>query len=80
MESVQVRFFAAARAAAHTDRLEVPSGTLREILANFSSTSTDLGRIIPQCSFLVDSVICHDFDKTIAPGSEIHVLPKFAGG
>ena len=75
-----MRFFAAARAAAKADRIEVPVGTLREILTNFSSTNADLERVIPQCSFLVDSVICHDFDKTIDSGSEIHVLPKFAGG
>ena len=80
MESVQVRFFAAARAAANADRIEVPVGTLREILTNFSNSNNDLARVIPQCSFLVDSVICHDFERTISAGSEIDVLPKFAGG
>ena len=80
MESVHVRFFAAARAAAKADQMEVPVGTLREILTRLETTNADLARVIPQCSFLVDSVICHDFDKTIKAGSEIHVLPKFAGG
>ena len=80
MESVHVRFFAAARAAAKVDQIEVPVGTLREILLNFSTLNADLERVIPQCSFLVDSVICHDLDKAINAGSEIHVLPKFAGG
>ena len=80
MEFVLVRFFAAARAAAKADQIEVPVGTLREILANFSETNPDLARVIPQCSFLVNSVICHDFETSISAGSEIDVLPKFAGG
>ena len=80
MEYVQVRFYAAARAAANVDRLEVPVGTLREILTNFSNANAELARVIPQCSFLVNSVICHDFDSAIIADSEIDVLPKFAGG
>ena len=80
MDTVTVRLFAAARAAAMTDRLDVPSGSLTEILANCSMLNGDLARVIPQCSFLVNTVICHDFKAVIAPGSEIDVLPKFAGG
>ena len=70
----------AARAAAAADRIEVPVGTLREILTKFSNSNAELARVIPQCSFLVNSVICHDFDSAIIAGSEIDVLPKFAGG
>ena len=80
MDTVTVRLFAAARAAATTDRIHVPSGTLNEILAICLVKHEDLARVIPQCSFLVNAMICHDFEAMVAPGSEIDVLPKFAGG
>jgi sulfur-carrier protein len=79
MDTVEVRFFAAARAAAKAEQIQVPAGTLNQILANLKR-SEDLARVIPQCSFLVNAVICHDYEAMITAGSQIDVLPKFAGG
>ena len=79
MSTVEVRFFAAARAAAKTDQMHLPAGTLNQILATLTA-NTELARVVPQCSFLVNAVICHDFEAPIAAGSQIDVLPKFAGG
>ena len=80
MGTVEVRFFAAARAAAKTDQIAVGSATLQEILISCIATFPELGRVIPQCSFLVDGVANHDRDLVIKAGSQIDVLPKFAGG
>lgn len=80
METVEVRFFAAARAAAKTDQINLDSATLQEILTTCIANYPELGRVIPQCSFLVDGVANHDLGLIIKEGSQIDVLPKFAGG
>ena len=80
METVEVRFFAAARAAAKTDQIYLDAATLQEILATCIANFPELGRVIPQCSFLVDGVANHDRGMMINYGSQIDVLPKFAGG
>ena len=80
MHMVHVRLFAAARAAAKTERIELASGRVSEILSQCSQMHPDLARIIPQCSFLVDGVANHDRDVIVAPGSQLDILPKFAGG
>jgi molybdopterin synthase sulfur carrier subunit len=80
METVEVRFFGAARAAAKTDQIAVGSATLQEILTTCIADYPELSRVIPQCSFLVDGVANHDLGLMINDGSHIDVLPKFAGG
>ena len=80
MGTVEVRFFAAARAAAKTDQINLNSATLQEILTTCITNYPELGRVIPQCSFLVDGVANHDLGLIIKEGSQIDVLPKFAGG
>jgi molybdopterin converting factor small subunit len=80
METVEVRFFAAARAAAKTDQIYLDAATLQEILTTCIANFPELGRVIPQCSFLVDGVANHDLGLIIKEGSQIDVLPKFAGG
>ena len=80
METVEVRFFAAARAAAKTDQIYLDAATLQEILTTCIANFPELGRVIPQCSFLVDGVANHDRGLMINYGSKIDVLPKFAGG
>lgn len=80
METVEVRFFGAARAAAKTDQITVDSATLHEILTTCIADYPKLGRVIPQCSFLVDGVANHDLGLMINDGSHIDILPKFAGG
>ncbi len=80
MGNVKIRFFAAAAAAANTRYVELPTGTLAELMSTCSEENTDLARILPLCSYLVDGVANHDMNSLIPSGSEVDVLPKFAGG
>ena len=77
---IEIRFFAAARAAAGTSALLVQPAKLSEILQQITSTNADLMRIIPQCSFLVNALAVHDLEIEVNAGSVIDVLPRFAGG
>ncbi len=77
---VKVRFYASARAAAGASEMEFQSATVAEILGKCSTLSPELAKIIPQCSVLVDGVVSHDYQILITPGSQIDLLPKFAGG
>lgn len=77
---IEVRYFAAARAAAGVSIQRVEPASLTQILATVSADNTQLAHVIEQCSFLVDSVAVNDMDIDIHAGSFIDVLPRFAGG
>ena len=80
MQQVQVRLFAAARAAAKTDEIMVAPGRIDEILRLCASENAELQRVLPQCSVLIDGVACHDHQVLVRSGSQVDVLPRFAGG
>lgn len=78
---VSVNLFAAAKAAAGTTRLTVAPGTLEEVIAQLVAHSPAMAKVVPQCSFLVDGLVAHAPAETeVAAGSEVDVLPPFAGG
>jgi molybdopterin synthase sulfur carrier subunit len=77
---VTVRLYAAARSAAGTDTLVFEPATVQEIIDQCSAINGELKRIIPSCGFLIDGLACHDFSMHVASGSQLDVLPKFAGG
>ena len=77
---VEIRFFAAARAAAGVDQIFCPSGQFQEIIGELCRTQPALAHVIEQCSFLLDSVAVHDQNFVVHDGSVIDVLPRFAGG
>ena len=77
---VEVRLFAAARAAAGRERLEVAPGTLAEVLARAAEQAPGLGGVLPRCSVLVDGYAAHDDDAQVPAGAQVDVLPPFAGG
>lgn len=77
---IEVRYFAAARAAAGVSMQRVEPASLTQILATVSADNAQLAHVIEQCSFLVDSVAVNDMDIDIHAGSFIDVLPRFAGG
>ncbi|MSO43127.1 MAG: hypothetical protein EXQ76_02710 [Candidatus Planktophila sp.] len=79
-KGVEVRFFAAARAAAGVDQAHFSSAPLALILAEACRDKPVLAHIISQCSFLLDSVAVHDQSILVKDGSVIDVLPRFAGG
>ena len=77
---VQVHLFAAARAAAQTDVLTVPAGTLDEVLASCGRESPALREVLPRCSYLVNEIAVTDEAARLLPGDRLDVLPPFAGG
>jgi molybdopterin converting factor small subunit len=83
--TVTVRYWASARAAAGCAEEQVPAGTLAEIVAACGARHGGrLPAILGYCSFLVDGVRVGAGQavgsETVAPGSEVEVLPPFAGG
>ena len=77
---IEIRYFAAARAAAGVSVERVNPASLSTILTQVTANNPALARVIEQCSFLVDSVAVNDMDMPIKAGSFIDVLPRFAGG
>ena len=77
---VEVRFFAAARAAAGVETANFTPATFEEIIAQATQANPTLAHIVSQCSFLLDSVAVHDMSIAVKEGSVIDVLPRFAGG
>ena len=77
---VEIRYFAAARAAAGVSVERVDPAVLSQILKKICTNNAQLAHVIEQCSFLVDSVAVNDLEMPIHAGSCIDVLPRFAGG
>ncbi len=77
---IEIRYFAAARAAAGVSIQRVEPASLKQILTVITADNTQLSHVIEQCSFLVDSVAANDMNMPIHAGSFIDVLPRFAGG
>jgi molybdopterin converting factor small subunit len=84
-ETVTVRYWAAARAAAGCAEEQVPAGTLEQIVATCGARHGGrLPSVLAYCSFLVDGSRVGSRGAVasvpVAPGSEVEVLPPFAGG
>ena len=77
---IEIRYFAAARAAAGVSSERVNPASLSPILTQVTTNNPALAHVIEQCSFLVDSVAVNDMNMPIKAGSFIDVLPRFAGG
>ncbi len=80
--TVEVQLYAAARAAAGAERLEVRAGSLGEVLEQLLVAAPGLASVLPRCSYLVDEIAARpsDLERAIPPGSRLDVLPPFAGG
>lgn len=77
---IEIRYFAAARAAAGVSIERVNPASLSMILKEVTANNAQLAHVMEQCSFLVDSVAVNDMDMPVHAGSFIDVLPRFAGG
>jgi len=82
--NVQVRYFAAARAAAGTAQ-ETITLTGRVTIADVLRAVCDahgapLGTVLDRCSYLLDEVAVHGTTTPVADGATLDVLPPFAGG
>lgn len=80
---VNVRYFAAARAAAGLDdeTLSVaPGTTVTDLLATLRTRGPKLAAVLDRCSFLCDGVAVRDAGKSLRTNQTVDVLPPFAGG
>jgi molybdopterin synthase sulfur carrier subunit len=80
---VTVRFFAAARAAAGAESVDLelaPDTTVAQVVSELSGRSTDLARVLARCSYLCDGVAVRDQAMTLQNAQTLDVLPPFAGG
>lgn len=80
--SVEIRLFAAARAAARTGQATGEAGSLASLTHGLAEAYPELRAVLPQCSFLIDGVAVHGdpTDVVIEDGASVDVLPPFAGG
>lgn len=82
--TVLVRYFASARAASGVDQevLQLPAGaSVHEALAHLRERHPDgLARVLRAASFLLDGIAVRDPSQPLQDGSELDVLPPFAGG
>ncbi|WP_263250751.1 MoaD/ThiS family protein [Saccharopolyspora rosea] len=86
--AVRVRYFAGARTAAgvpeETVRVACPAGgavTAADVIDAALSLHDDrLVKVVAASSFLLDGVAVRDRAVAVADGSELDVLPPFAGG
>jgi molybdopterin synthase sulfur carrier subunit len=80
---VNVRYFAAARAAAGLEQetVAVASGaTVTDLLAELRTRDQKLAIVLDRCSFLCDGVAVRDTGKRLRTNQTVDVLPPFAGG
>lgn len=84
MTELTVRYFAGARAAAGvTDESVALTGdaTVADVLTLVHERHGDkLARVLASASFLLDGVAVRDRGTAVRPGSQLDVLPPFAGG
>ncbi|CAM3939992.1 MULTISPECIES: MoaD/ThiS family protein [Tsukamurella] len=79
---MQIRYFAAARAATGLDEeiVDVPEGaSVAEVAALLGNRHPDLAAVLTRCSFLLDEIAVRDVNA-LANGVMLDVLPPFAGG
>lgn len=77
---VQVRYFAAAKAATGVaeESRQLPAGaTIGGFLDDLDSTSP---AVFARCSFIVNGTATTDRDRVLVDGDRLDVLPPFAGG
>lgn len=80
---VNVRYFAAARAAAGAESETVtlrPGATVAELVETLVVRGARLATVLSRCSYLHDGIAVRDKTVTLRAGDTIDVLPPFAGG
>ena len=80
---LNVRYFAAARAAAgmEEETLAVPEGTsVTDLVERLSARNPNLATVLQRCSFLCDGVAVRDRTEPLQTNQTVDVLPPFAGG
>lgn len=79
-ETVSVRYWAGARAAAGVDGEDVPAvPTVGALTSALLAVRPGLAAVLPVCTVLVEGRATSP-DDALPPGSVVEVLPPFAGG
>jgi molybdopterin synthase sulfur carrier subunit len=82
--TIQVRYFAAARAASGVDEefLALPAGSAVTDAADAISErhGDKLASVLTACSYLLDGVAVRSLSTRLPDGVQLDVLPPFAGG
>ena len=82
--TIQVRYFAGARAAAGRteETVSVQAGsTISDVIATLSTRHGEpLQRVLTAASYLVDGVAVRDKSNVVTDSIQLDVLPPFAGG
>lgn len=80
---VNVRYFAAAKAAAgiESEALSLrPGATVAELVDGLGARDARLATVLNRCSYLRDGIAVRDVATPLCAGDTIDVLPPFAGG
>ncbi len=78
-QTVTVRYWAAAAAAAGRDEDAFPAGSVGQILAAARERHPELERVLAVATILVDGRAARR-QQEVPAGTELEVLPPFAGG
>ena len=82
--TIEVRYFAAARAAAgvEAEKIQLDAGaTVDDVLAALRAEhGAELARVLERCSYLLDEVAVRDRTASVGGAATLDVLPPFAGG
>lgn len=82
--TVLVRYFASARAASgvEQEKVQLPLGASVSVALGVlrERHPEQLPRVLESASFLLDGVAVRDRSRPVPDGSELDVLPPFAGG
>ena len=79
MDTITVRYWAGARAAAGLEQEAVSAATLGELVAAVQLRRPALGPVLAMSTFLRRGTRLEP-DAVLVPGDEVEVLPPFAGG
>lgn len=75
-----VNFYAAARQAAGSSSQKIPAGNLSALIDHLVAINSELAKLIPTCSFLINGTATESNDQILVEGDVVDVLPQFAGG
>lgn len=78
--AVNIRLFAAARAAAGLGETTAAAGSLEAILQELTERYPALAPVLPRCSYLLNGAAVHGSHTEVPAGATVDVLPPFAGG
>ena len=76
-----IRLFAAAAEAVGAEQLELPVGTVQDVVDALVATGgPDTAAVLGRCSFLVAGLRADGPHVPVPAGAVVDVLPPFAGG